>query len=320
MVWIRHNNEENDNPMTDYQIIQAHAAAGNNAEAIRLLEELLRANPENAIAHNDLGVIYYKSGFKDKAFEHYQKAALLVPGNQTFQKNLADYYYMELGRTEDAIGIYRDILIDNPRDQETIMILANICIELGRLDDAKIFFESALLSDPDNIQIRQYLEKLEEIIQQDQAATLLDMQYREAGNLVAAGQYEQAITALEDLLRGADDHADSHNDLGVLYYNQGNKLKALFHHEKAAQLAPDNITFKKNLADLYFFELEKTDDAIRIYLEALKLQTDNIDTLLSLGHICAAINQPEEARIFFGRVLMLDPSNSYARERMEALP
>ena len=57
-------------------------------EAIQNLEALLQSSPDHAMAHNDLGVLYFKAGDKVRAREHYEKAAQLEPGDIIFQKNL----------------------------------------------------------------------------------------------------------------------------------------------------------------------------------------------------------------------------------------
>ena len=101
-----------------------------------------------------------------------------------------------------------------------------------------------------------------------------------------SGRHDQAIHALEDSLKLNPDNALSHNNLGVLYFNQGNKEKALFFYERAARLDPGNVTFQKNLADFYYIELQKREEALKLYLRILSLQPDDIETLLTLGNIC----------------------------------
>ena len=38
-----------------------------------------------------------------KALKHYERAVELQPANINFVKNLADFYYVEVGRIEDAL-------------------------------------------------------------------------------------------------------------------------------------------------------------------------------------------------------------------------
>jgi len=74
------------------------------------LGKLLESHPDYALAHNDLGVLLYNKGEKEKALFHYEKAASLKAENITFQKNLADFYYAEMKRPDKAVDLYKKIL------------------------------------------------------------------------------------------------------------------------------------------------------------------------------------------------------------------
>jgi Flp pilus assembly protein TadD len=55
-----------------------------------------------------------------------------------------------LGRADDAIQIYLDLLKARPNDVETLLILGNICALAGRSDKAKIFYQKVLAVAPGN--------------------------------------------------------------------------------------------------------------------------------------------------------------------------
>ncbi len=131
------------------------------AEAPEMLKTYLQARPDDALAHNDLGCLYYRQGEKDKALTHYEKAVEIEPGNATYLKNLADFYHVEQGRTDDALRIYHRILADHPGDVETLLALGHVSIAVARLDDARTFFERAIASDPVNETARTLLEQLQ---------------------------------------------------------------------------------------------------------------------------------------------------------------
>jgi FkbM family methyltransferase len=143
-------------------IRQAHGLLenGKTNEAIDILEELLESHPDLALAHNDLGVLYYKQSDKENALRHYQLAAQLQPENSTFQKNLADFYYAELGQVEEAMNIYVKVLSANPYDIETLMITGHTCVALEQFDDAQDFYNRVLKIDPRHVEARQYIDLL----------------------------------------------------------------------------------------------------------------------------------------------------------------
>ncbi|MCG7853087.1 MAG: glycosyltransferase, partial [Methanosarcinaceae archaeon] len=128
--------------------------------ALDAFTKALDIDSSNAIVHNNLGVLYYNRGDKEKAFSHYKKAAELQPENITFQKNLADFYYVVLGRAEEAMRLYVKILNANPEDVETLLIIGHICVALKKFDDAKDFYGRVLKIEPGNKDARKFLEKL----------------------------------------------------------------------------------------------------------------------------------------------------------------
>ena len=129
----------------------------------------------------------------------------------------------------------------------------------------------------------------------------------------------EVIVELERLVERYPDFAAGHNDLGVLYYQTGNKEKAWSHYQQATRLQPDNMTLQKNLADFLFVELGRTEEALQIYMNVLKVNPDDVETLLITGHICVAVKKFNDAQDFYRRVLELEPGNQDAGTNLEAL-
>jgi tetratricopeptide (TPR) repeat protein len=104
--------------------------------------------------------LHYQHGNKEDALRNYETAVRLDSANTTSQKNLADFYYVELGRVEEALQIYVKILEANPEDAETLLITGHICVSQHRFDDARVFYQRVLELEPANEAARQNLEKL----------------------------------------------------------------------------------------------------------------------------------------------------------------
>ena len=124
---------------------------------MKLLERLTEAYPDVALFHNDLGVLAYQAGDKQKALTHYEHAARLAPHDPTFRKNLADCCWVGFNRAEDALKVYVDILKTNPEDIETLMATGRLCQSLGQSDDARVFFERIMEIEPWNGDAREQL-------------------------------------------------------------------------------------------------------------------------------------------------------------------
>jgi GT2 family glycosyltransferase/Tfp pilus assembly protein PilF len=339
-----------------YQGIQPLLDSSNPEAAIAALKNLVEAFPDFAQAHNDLGVLYYRGGDKSAALTHYEKAAQLDSGNITFKKNLADFYYVEQQQVEKALQLYVDVLAIEPEDVETLTMTGHICIAVQQFDDAEVFYNRVLEIEPWNADAREVLEKLqnrghasiptptaEDIDPQPQPQTdghgdenvkletapnivfetnppqTAEEMYQQAQALMKGNDPEPVIQALEDILVAFPDFALAHNDLGVLYYNTGKKDRSLRHYERAAQLETGNITFKKNLADFYYVEQNRVEDALKLYVDVLAVEPQDIETLLITGHICVSLHRFDDAKVFYNRILEIDPTNIDARQNLETL-
>ncbi len=143
-----------------YQEAQDLVNKDRKREALGVLEKLVEVYPDHALAHNDLGVLYFHEGAQEKTLEHYEKAAALDPDNTIYQRNLADFYYVILGRTEAALEIYKKVIESNPDDIECLTILGNICVSLKKFIDAEMFFNKVLDIEPWNLDAQGMLDQL----------------------------------------------------------------------------------------------------------------------------------------------------------------
>jgi tetratricopeptide (TPR) repeat protein len=306
-------------PQQMYPDIQTHISTGKYREAIAELQKFLQIYPDNALAHNDLGVLFYQEGDKEKSLTHYEQASDLQPENITFQKNLADFYHVELGRIEDALRIYVRVLESAPEDVETLLITGHICVALKQFDDAKDFYQRVLEIQPWNADAGRNLDKLREILNQQDVPRSIEEMYQAAQSVANEGRNGEAIQRLEKLLESFPDFAVAHNDLGVLYYKTGNKAQACEHYEKSAQLEPTNIISQKNLADFYSAEMAEFEKAMQIYIRVLENFPEDIESLMAIGFICEAMYKPEDADVFYSKVLQIEPWNLEAKKKLDRL-
>jgi len=311
--------ENKKSPETIYRNIQAEMGNKQPEETIEELEKLAAAFPEFALAFNDLGVLYYNVGDKEKALKFYENAVQLDPGNMIFQKNLADFYYVEMGRIEDALRIYVKILETNPEDVEILLITGHICVALEKFQDAEVFYNRVLEIEPGHQDALQFLDKLNSMKAGNPGAQTAEELYHEVQPLLNNGDPHRAIVALESLLEQFPNFSLAHNDLGVLCYHTGNKEKAQHHYERAVEMMPENINFQKNLADFYCLEIGRIEEALKIYVNILTTHPQDIETLLATGHICVALKKFDDARDFYHRVLELEPGNEDAGNNLQAL-
>lgn len=56
-----------------------------------------------------------------------------------------------------------------------------------------------------------------------------------------------------------------------------------------------------------------------MYTAILGANPKDVETLLIIGHICAAMENPKEAVEFYQQALQIEPSNKHARESLNRL-
>jgi len=309
--------------MTDceekYEEIQKMLADERHEEALTALEALVAEFDDFAPAHFDLGNLHYTSGRMDAALSHYEKTVALSPDNPLYLKNLADLLYSESKDTDRALALYDKILSLRPEDIQTLMVTGHLCVSLKRFDEALGYYNRVLDIEPWNDEAQQFVDRLSTQGVAGQSDADPETVYQRCLDQASRGQVEQAVTGLESLVAAHPDFALAHNDLGVLYYQRGDKERCLQCYEKAVTLDPSNANYRKNLADFYLAEQGEVEKALELYLAVLNDNPEDIDTLMVAGHICTALGKIDSARLFYDRVLDVEPWNLEASERLEKL-
>ena len=302
-----------------FQEVESLIKTGREEDAISALEKLLESYPEFAPAHYELGALYCSRGNKTKALEHYRESVKLEPLNTVFCKGLADYYYVALGDVDKVTELYNKVLEIDPNDITALMILGNLAVVEKKIEKAREFYQGVLAIEPWNTEALSLIEQLDRLENENDGKQSQESPYHHIQKLIESGDIEQAIKKLENLLAIQPSYALAHNDLGVLCYQCGLIEKTLMHYEEAVRLEPDNLNFQKNLADFYCIEQGRIQEALEIYLKVLTAKPADIETLMAAAHICNALNKNENAKIFFERVLDIEPWNLEANEKLNQL-
>lgn len=303
----------------EYAAIQTMIKASRHEDARAALEQLVAEHDNHAAAHNDLGGLYFLKGKMDQALAHYQKAAQLTPENTDYLKNLADILYSESNDAQRALAIYDKILSIRPDDMDTLMVAGHLRVSLEHFDVAQGHYTRILALDPSNAEAKQFVDRIRGQQGKQAIESRPESAYQHCQELVAQGQVNDGIACLEQLSQEHPAFALAHNDLGVLYYQQGDKARCVKNYAKAVELDPRNPIFKKNLADFYLIEEGAVEKAMKIYVSVLEDDPEDIDTLMAVGHICSVLEENDSARTFFERILDIEPWNFDAIERMDQL-
>lgn len=315
--------------------IESLSASDKLAEARQKLDIFFsEETPILARAHNDAGVIAYRQGDKNDALQHYTKAVEMAPESPIFRKNLADLCYFEFGNAETALAHYRQILVDTPLDFDANIAIGRICADMGRhfLAEAEDFFNLAKRIRPEDVQLSEELNKLnsnntesatEKIVTDhtsgQSSLSNAEQEYKLIESYLTPGREQEAEENLLLFLDKFPGFALAHNDLGVISHKLEKFENAGSCYREAVRLAPDNMTFRKNLADFIFIIENQPETAMVHYNEVLKTNPKDVETLMMIGSICLSLGSKDEARNFFNLVLSIEPWNIDADQAIENL-
>lgn len=104
--------KDRDTANSHYQLGLIAQQNGDVREAYREFEQALQADPGNAEVHQSIGILLHLSfGRPAEAERHYLRALELKPGYSEAKTNLGNVY-LDQGRYDDAIRLYREALAD----------------------------------------------------------------------------------------------------------------------------------------------------------------------------------------------------------------
>ena len=141
------------------QQAQANVKKGKVKEAIDILLQASGSHSHHALLLNELATLYYQIGEKNRALMYFERAVEADGEFINARKNLADLY-LELELFNEAFQQFNHILQRNPRDQEVLWIVAQLCQEGGRIDDALFFYKRLNELNPDHPEVAQKIAEL----------------------------------------------------------------------------------------------------------------------------------------------------------------
>jgi tetratricopeptide (TPR) repeat protein len=119
-----------------------------SADAVLLLEHVLRLRPQDTTSHAMLGVLAYKRGDCPTAAQHFSKSEQILDS----QPGALQEYgvcLLKLKQTDKALLIFRGLLASRPDDARARRGLASVQLDAGQPRDALLTLQPLLDSNPD---------------------------------------------------------------------------------------------------------------------------------------------------------------------------
>ncbi|MBF0127215.1 MAG: tetratricopeptide repeat protein [Magnetococcales bacterium] len=176
----------------------AHLEQGAHAQAEQRLGQLLKLNPDDAIALVTLGNLCQARAAFDQAEAHYRRAAQLRPDLANIHNNLG-ILLKKQKRLAEAEAAFRQALQADPDCVESLLGLGNLLVEAQRHAEAEPLLRQVLTLQPDEIRALNNLANL----------------------LADRKQYQEAEIRFRQVLALRPEQADARCNLGQLLLAQG---------------------------------------------------------------------------------------------------
>jgi tetratricopeptide (TPR) repeat protein len=121
----------------------AHEQLRQMAEAEVVYREIILRQPENILAHNNLGALFEQSGQYARAARLFEQAIILDPSQDVILYNLAWLYAVQLSKPGKALGFIRKAIARQPDTARYYDVLGRIYKQQGKQQQARLAFAKA---------------------------------------------------------------------------------------------------------------------------------------------------------------------------------
>ena len=263
-LWRHALQATSDNYVAASGLGQALVEQGRYQEAVPLLEEAIRLNPNPARAHDLLGVALAYQGKMDEAIAELSTAVRIQPDLADAHNNLG-LVLASRGRMAEATAHYREALRAQPDFAGAHNNLGQALANENRPEDAVAQFTEALRLDPKFAAAHNNLGLA----------------------LVRMGQADAAVGHYATALQLRPDFAEAQFNLGLVLAAQGRTDDAIAHYLEAVRLRPELAAAHYNLG-LAFIKQGDIVDARRAFTLVLQLDPQNADARHALDSLPAA--------------------------------
>lgn len=212
------------------RLAEAYVRNNQYEQAKPILEEVLKADAENATALTLMGDLLLGQGKPGEAVNYYTKAWQKSPTTDV-QLRLAQAL-AAAGRTEEAMRRYQDLVQRSPYNAQARLGYGDLLLAQGQKDKALAEYQNALRFAGDVGTREQAARKIVEINPDD-----LSTRFRLAGYLREQYKYDAAIAQYEAILARDPQNIEAVIGLGDCYVPKTQYDRALGYYDQALALA-----------------------------------------------------------------------------------
>ena len=248
---------------------------GKMNESLVVCQKNVQLNPQDAGAHNNLGVLLQEvHGRLKEAEESCRQAISLKPELADAHYNLGNTLKKQ-GRLDEAEESYTRAITLKPNFADAYYNLGNTLKTRGRLDEAEINYKTAIALKPN----------------------FADAHYNLGNTLKKQGRLDEAETNYRKTIALKPDYAECHNNLGNTLQARGRLDEAETNYRKAIALKPDYAEAHRHLAILKKFDVQdkQYSKMQKLYLDKNISEDQRCHINFGLAKACEDLGDIEKA-------------------------
>jgi tetratricopeptide (TPR) repeat protein len=261
-------------------------------EAIHHLQQALRANPDYAEAHDNMGLALQMSGRFEDAVASHRAALRLEPTFAEAHNNLGTAL-QGLGRVDEAAAEFREAIRLRPHHPQAHVNLGHLLVQSGHPEEAVSHYRDALRVD----------------------GTLANVHYTLGAALELLGRSDEALAAYLETLRLEPASADAHGRLAAIYDAAGRLRDALPHYEAWVRLQPDSEEARLQLGSV-LYRTDAFEPAAAAFEAAVRLAPDSVAARNNLGAALERLGRTDEAAAQYREAVRLAPDSAEAQANL----
>lgn len=295
-------------PRATHVAVQLCRGLGESDAARKLLDECLRANPQDARALELLGTMELESGDHQRA-EATLSAALGQSLNPRVAFQLGTALFHQ-GKLQDAATILQASVAADATLLANQVLLGQTYLQLKQDEQARQCFLAATRLAPDYANAQFGLATAYDRLNQPQAAARHRARFQELQAKQLQERIDQARNP-DDLQETRELVAQAFVEAARLYREAGDVSNAQKLWRRAAELDSKNSDSRVELA-LALEGQGQTREALDVLLQLQGLRADDATLWLRLGQLHAKLQEFEEAESAFRRCVALAPEQAKA--------
>jgi Flp pilus assembly protein TadD len=271
-----------------YRLFDIATEMGNKAQyrqAVATWQQALELSPDDAKAHNNMGVAMAATGRRAEAEAEYRKAMELEPDYADSYSNLG-ILDAQAGDLEHSIPLLQKALELSPWDAKAYSNLGNALASAGRLEESISYSRKAVQISPDDPEANANLGvglarsgKLDEAIERfqkalEKAPDSVAIHANLGGALIEKGRMEDAIPHFAQALKSEPDSLPLNSAMGRLLAATGHLGEAIPYLEKAAGSGEPALL---GMLSSVYAQTGRLEDAVRTARRGLEIATGRHD-------------------------------------------